>query len=704
MSSSTNSPSKHTKRTDRTRRNLVIKILAVTAFFLASISVFGVIHIANIAKNLPDPQQSGNWQMQESTKLYDRTGTILLYEVNAEGKRTVIPYDQIPLYAKQATVDIEDRGFYEHSAIDIKGIIRALITNLIHGEITQGASTITQQLAKNAFLTPERTYTRKINEIILAFWIERYYSKDEILNLYLNQISYGAGASGIEAAAQTYFGKSAKNMTLLESATLAAIVQLPSYYSPWGSHRDDLIKRKDRVLEEMYSAGHITKKERDINLTISPKFLTQTIGSIKAPHFSMAVRDYLLNKYGEDIINRGGLKVITTLDYDLQQIAERAVKDGATRNAELYKGHNASLVAEDPKTGQILALVGSADYFDETIDGNFNVAIQGLRQPGSSIKPFVYMTAFQKGYTPETVLFDVSTEFDTSGTASYRPENYDHSYRGPINLRDSLAQSINVTAVKTLYLAGINDTIQNAFNFGLTTLTDPNRYGLSFVLGGGEIRLIDMVGAYSVLSQDGIKHKQSLILSVADDRGNNMEQYLDQSEQVIDSRYPKIINDILSDSDARRLLFESSFNLTVFPDRDVALKTGTTNDYRDAWVFGYTPSLVVGVWAGNNNNTPMQRSGGSILAAVPIWNAFMQDVLPRYPLETFTRPESSFVAKPMFDGNYISNGEVHSILHYVDRADPTGPIPGNPAQDPQYALWEAPVRAWSIQTNKVTSP
>lgn len=687
-------PEKHTRDE---RRALIIKITSITLVLFVAVGIFSVIQVARIAKNLPDPQKSGNWQMLESTKLYDRTGKVLLYEVNSQGKRTVIPYDQIPDHAKKATISIEDSGFYEHSAIDIKGIFRAFFVNIIRGGISQGASTITQQLAKNTFLTPERTYSRKIKEIILAFWIERYYDKDQILNLYLNQIPYGAGANGIEAAAQTYFGKQAKDLTLLESSTLAAMVQIPSYYSPWGSHKAELIKRKDRVLDEMYSAGYITKKQRDDNLKISPRFLEQNIGSIKAPHFSMAVRDYLIDKYGEDVVNKGGLKVITTLDYDLQQIAERSVKEGAARNAELYKGHNASLVAEDPKTGQILALVGSADYFSKTIDGNFNVATQGLRQPGSSIKPFAYMTAFQKGYTPNTILFDLSTEFDTSGTASYRPENYDHSYRGPISLRNSLAQSINVTAVKTLYLAGINDTIKNAYDFGLTTLTDPKRYGLSFVLGGGEVRLIDMVGGYSVFSQDGLKHQQALVLSVEDDKGSTLEKYLDRSSQVIEPQYPRLINDILSDQDARRPLFESSFDLTVFPDRDVALKTGTTNDYRDAWVLGYTPSLVVGVWAGNNDNTPMQRSGGSILAAVPIWSSFMNEALAKFPIETFTKPENVSVAKPMLDGNYMSNGEIHTILHYVDRSNPTGPIPGDPAQDPQYRLWEAPVRAWVSQ-------
>jgi 1A family penicillin-binding protein len=598
---------------------------------------------------------------------------------------------------RKATIAIEDSGFYNHSAIDIKGMFRALFVNIIRGGISQGASTITQQLAKNAFLTPERTFSRKINEIILAFWIERYYTKDQILNLYLNQISYGAGANGIEAAAQTYFGKSAKDLTILESATLAGMAQIPSYYSPWGTHKAEMLKRKDLVLENMYSDGYITKQQRDSNLKISPHFLEQNIGSIKAPHFSMTVRDYLINKYGEDVVNKGGLKVITTLDYDLQQSAEKAVSEGAANNTELYKGKNASLVAEDPKTGQILALVGSANYFDTANDGNFNVATQGLRQPGSSIKPFAYMTAFQKGYTPDTLLFDLSTEFDTSGTATYRPENYDHTYRGPISLRDSLAQSINVTAVKTLYLAGINDTVKNAYDFGLTTLTDPKRYGLSFVLGGGEVRLIDMVEGYSVFAQDGVKHQQSFVLSVEDDHNSILEKYLDRSSQIIDPQYPRLINDILSDGEARRPLFENSFNLTVFPDRQVALKTGTTNDYRDAWVMGYTPSLVVGVWAGNNDSTPMQRSGGSILAAVPIWNAFMTEALTKFPTETFTKPEAVSVSKPMFDGQYNINGEIHSILHYVDRSNPTGPAPENPTQDPQYNLWEGPVRIWASQ-------
>ena len=678
------------------KKALYIKAGLVIFAILIAASIFAVVQIAAIAKDLPDPQKSGNWRMTQSTKLYDRTGTILLYEINSSGKRTVVPYDQIPDTTKKATIAIEDQDFYTHSAIDIKGIFRSFTVNILRGGFSQGGSTITQQLAKNAFLSREKTITRKVKEIILAFWIEKYYSKDQILNLYLNQIPYGAGANGIEAASQTYFGKSARDLSLNESATLAALLQIPSYYSPWGPHKDDLLKRKDLTLENMNKLGYITKDQLDANLHISPHFLAQSLGSIKAPHFVMSVRDYLINKYGEDTVDSGGLQVITTLDYGMQQIAEQVVRDGAARNAELYKGNNAALVAEDPKTGQILALVGSADYFNQAIEGNFNVASQGLRQPGSSFKPFAYMTAFQKGYPSDTILFDLPTEFDT-GSGSYKPENYDHQFRGPISLRNSLAQSINVTAVKTLYLAGIDDTIKNATTFGITTLGDPKRYGLSLVLGGGEVKLVDMVGAYSVFAQDGVKHQQVSVLSVKDESGSILEQYSDHSEQVIDAQYPRMINDILSDSEARRPLFQNSFDQTVFPDRQVALKTGTTNDYRDAWVMGYTPSLVVGVWAGNHHQEPMQKSAGSILAAVPIWHDFMTQALPSMPAETFTKPEPVTSQKPMLNGQYNTGGEIHTILYYVDRSNPTGSAPSNPSQDPQFNQWEGPVRAWAIQ-------
>lgn len=687
-----------------------LKISVIVILILAALGAATFYESAQLAKNLPDPQQLSGWQMTQSTKIYDRTGQTLLYEINNSGKRTVISFAQIPDYVKKATLAIEDHEFYTHSALDWKSILRAIITNISTGELSQGASTITQQLARNAFLSFEKTFTRKLKEAILSYWIEKYYSKDKIFELYLNQISYGAGSYGIESASQTYFGKSAENLTLLESATLAAIPKSPSYYSPWGTHVNELMQRKNNILDQMFQLGFIDQEEKDRNQKLTPNFTEKNLGSIKAPHFVMMVKDYLLEKYGDELVNKSGLKVITTLDWDLQQIAEKVVKEGAEKNKELYKGTNAALVSQDPKTGQILALVGSADYFDTANEGNFNVAAQGLRQPGSSIKPFIYITAFKEGYSPDVVVFDLPTEFSTNQICPitninysddnddcYHPQNFDHQFRGPINLRNALAQSINIPAVKMLYLVGINNVIQTAQNFGLTTLTDPSRYGLSLVLGGGEIKLVDMVEGYSVFSQDGIKHDQNIILEVSDYNGNSFEKYLDRATQVIEPQYAKLVNDVLSDSEARKPLYSGSFNLTVFDDRDVALKTGTTNDYKDAWTFGYTPYLVTGVWAGNNHQESMQKNAGSILAALPIWNAFMSQALNRFPNESFNKPDPIVETKPMFNGQFLTNGQIHDILFYVDKNNPLGPVPQSPANDSQFNNWELPTQIWAQQ-------
>ncbi|OGM90262.1 hypothetical protein A3J77_00185 [Candidatus Wolfebacteria bacterium RBG_13_41_7] len=661
-----------------------------------------------MAQELPNPEEFIDGQIIQSTKIYDRTGEVLLYEVHGDQKRTVISFNETPQYAREATLAIEDQNFYQHAAMDWKGTLRALITNIATGEMSQGGSTITQQLARNTFLTAEKTIQRKIKELILANWIEEKYSKDKILELYLNQIPYGTNAYGIEAASQTYFNKPAKDLSLAESATLAAMIQAPSYYSPWGTHTDELINRRNYVLEQMYKLGFIDEQERESAQKTKLNFASQNIGTIKAPHFVMMVKGYLGQKYGEDIMEKGGLKVITTLDWGLQQLAEAVVEKGASRNTDLYQGKNAALVAQDPKTGQILALVGSKDYFNKDIDGNFNVAVQGLRQPGSSFKPFAYVTAFEKGYSPNTIVFDLPTEFSSytnicplvnvnyndENPLCFHPQNFDGDFRGPVNLRNSLAQSINIASVKVLYLAGLNDTIKTAQNFGISTLTDPGRYGLSLVLGGGEVKLIDMVGAYSIFSQEGIKHNQSIILAVDSAKGDVLEKYLDQAARVIDQQYPKIVNNILSDNEARAGLFQTSLSLTIFPGRDVALKTGTTNDYKDAWTLGYTPSLVVGVWAGNSDNTPMQKHAGSILAAVPIWSEFMNTVLQNYPMEFFNKPEEIVENKPVMNGEYIIDGQVHNILYYVGRDDPTGPQPLDPGSDSQFLNWELPVKNW----------
>ena len=699
-----------------------LKIGIIILLILLGFIIFALSELSKIAKELPDPKQLlDSHQIKQSSKIYDRTGEVLLYEIYNEEKRTIIPFEEMPDYIKKATISIEDKNFYNHIAFDWRAILRAFKTNILEGRVAQGGSTITQQLAKNTFLTPERTIKRKIKELILSYWIEKKYSKDEILALYLNTIPYGSNAYGIESASQIYFNKPAKELSLAETALIASLPQAPTYYSPWGFHTNELMQRKNYVLKQMFDLGFIDDEEfeRAKNFTFS--FADQNIGSIKAPHFVMMVREYLANKYGEDFIKKGGLKITTTLDYDLQKIAERAVSEGAKRNEELYKGKNASLVAQNPKNGEILSLVGSRDYFDKKNEGNFNVAVQGLRQPGSAFKPFAYIAAFKKGISPDTIIFDLPTEFAANNpqcplivnfnnhqTECYHPENYDKIFRGPVNLRNSLAQSLNIPAVKTLYIAGIDNVIKIARDFGISTLTDSSRYGLSLVLGGGEIKLIDIVGAYSVFSQDGVKHNQKIIVKIENNQGELIESSSDYAVQVIEPQYAQMINDILSDEEARKPLYSGSFGLTIFQDKQVAMKTGTTDDYRDAWTIGYSPNLTVGVWAGNNHQEPMQKQAGSILAALPIWNAFMKEALDKFPNETFTKLSELIIGeeeiknegKPMLNGNYFgSDGIIHNILYYIDKNDPLGQIPQNPGNDSQYMNWEIPVQIW-LQTLK----
>ncbi len=664
--------------------------------------------VAKIAKELPDPKQFiVGRQISQSTKIYDRSGEVLLYEIYDKEKRTVVPFEEIPDYVKYATVAIEDKNFYNHPAFDWRAMIRALTINLLKGRVVQGGSTITQQLAKNAYLTPERTFKRKIKELILSYWIERYYSKDEILNLYLNQISYGSNAYGIEAAGQIYFAKPAKGLTLAEAALLAGLPKAPTYYSPWGTHTDELMERKNYVLEQMFNSGFIDQEELERAKNYKFQFVSQNIGTIRAPHFVMMVRDYLINKYGEDFIKRGGLKITTTLDWKFQEAAEKIVKEGAERNEKLYKGKNAAMVAQDPKTGQILAMVGSRDYFDIQNEGNFNVAAQGLRQPGSAFKPFAYLAAFKKGYGPETIVFDAPTEFvpnnqkcpalvnfSNQEKECYHPENFDKKYRGPISFRDALPQSINVVAVKALYLAGVEETVKIAGDLGITTLENPWRYGLSLVLGGGEVKLTDLINAYATISQNGIKHNQKIIVKIEDLSGQIIESSSDQAVQAIEPQYAQLLNDVLSDEGARRNFYQNS-DLINFGDRQVALKTGTSDDYRDAWTIGYTPYLTVGVWAGNNNQQSMAR-GTSLSAALPILSAFMKEVFVNFPAETFNNPTIEEKSeKTMLDGEYKNqNGEIHNILYYTDKNNPLGPEPLNPADDHQFNNWETAVQNW----------
>lgn len=712
----------------KTKRKKVVffskKRLTIGASLILAVLVFSavavVIYVFVLIRQLPPLEQFSTRKVSQSTKIYDRTGEVLLYEIFGEEKRTIIPFESVPNSVKWATLAAEDANFYNQPAFNLKSIIRAFLINLKEGRIAQGGSTITQQLVKNVFLTSEKTITRKIKELVLAVELESRYTKDEIFSAYLNQIPYGSNAYGVEAAAQTYFDKPANELLLAESAALASLPRAPSYYSPWGERLNELIDRKDHVLDRVHELGHITAEERDDAKGVDIKFAPPSLGTIKAPHFSLATKSYLLERYGEEMVSNGGLRVVTTLDWELQEIAEEVIAEGAKRNEELYEGKNASLVVQDPKTGQILAMVGSRDYFDEEIEGNFNVATQGLRQPGSALKPFVYLTAFEKGFPPGTVIFDVPTEFvagdpdcpavitpaSKENEDCFNPENFDGIFRGPTPLEEGLAQSINVPSVKVLYLAGFDDVLKTLSDFGVSTLKERWRYGLSLVLGGGEVRLVELVNAYATLAEEGVHHKQIFILEAEDANGNVLERYKDKARRVFNREPVRLVNQILSDKGLRSGLFQSSLGLTVFPDREVALKTGTTDDYRDAWAIGYSPSLVVGVWAGNNDNAPMHERGSSILAAVPIWSEFLNKVFEAkdYPTEIFTRPAPRpKTNKPTLNGEAIfvpiiegrAYPQLHSLLYWADRADPLGPVPENPAKTSQFFNWETAVAEWA---------
>ncbi len=693
--------------------------------------------------SIPDFQSFESRKVAQSTKIYDSSGKILLYDIHQNTRRTVVPFENISRNIKNATVAIEDSDFYHNYGISLTGIIRSILVNLGSGQLRQGGSTITQQLIKQTLLTSEKSFTRKFKEIILALKLERIYSKEEILNLYLNEIPYGGSNYGVEAASQSFFGKSAKDLSLAEAAYLAALPKAPSYYSPYGSHRKELDQRKDLVLQRMFDLGFISKDEIEQAKKENVIFADSAEQNIKAPHFVMFIKSYLEEKYGKDMVEEGGLKVTTTLDWDLQQKAEEIVKQYAADNVKKYNAYNAGLIAVDPKTGKIMVMVGSKDYFSKPepdgcapgknclFEGNFNVTTAS-RQPGSSFKPFVYATAFKKGFTPDTILFDLQTEFNSScnpdgtpkeGTKQeecYRPENYDNIFRGPVILRNALAQSINIPSVKVLYLAGVNNSIQTAQSMGITTLSDPSRYGLTLVLGGGETNLLEMTGAYSVFANDGIRNPVTGILKVEDSHGEVLEEFTPQSKEVLDSNVSRQITDILSDNEARTPAFGAQ-SFLYFPGRDVAVKTGTTNDYRDAWVIGYTPNFSLGVWVGNNDNTPMEKKVAGFIAA-PMWNTFFQKVLQKLPEEKFIKPApipsdikpvlrgewkggntylidsiskkraTEFTPKELIEEKVLT--QVHSILYWVKKDSPLGPSPEDPNLDPQFSLWEKPIRDW----------
>lgn len=676
-------------------------------FFLFVLS--NVIWAINVS--IPAFGQLQNHHIEDSTKIYDRSGKILLYDTEGSMRRSKVSLGDISPYVIKATIATEDDSFYEHIGVRPISILRAIITNIGSASFGQGGSTITQQVAKNTLLTADKSIIRKIKEWVIALRIERYYSKNEILETYLNETPYGGTIYGVEEASEAYFNKTAKDLTLSESVYLASLPKAPTYLSPWGKNFSLLKNRHDLVLSKMLKEGVISNAEHENAMQEKNVFANKGTENIKAPHFVFYVLSELEKKYGTEKVYDGGLQIITTLDINLQKESEKIIREGAIKNEKNFNASNASLVAIDPRSGQVLAMVGSRNFFDNSIDGQVNVAT-ALRQPGSTFKPFAYATAFKKGYTPNTMLFDLKTQFSTacapwnfsSEYPCYSPGNYDEKYRGPMSMRNALAQSINVVGVKTLYLAGIDETLNTAESLGITTLKDRKRYGLSLVLGGGEVTLLEITGAYGVFANDGIKYATTPILSVRTRSGETLESYKGNGEQVIDKEVARTINDVLSDNKARTPAFGADSPLN-FNGIMVADKTGTTNDYRDVWVIGYTPNIVVGTWAGNNNNTPMEKKVASFILA-PIWHQAMEKAIARFPSENFPKPAENLATLPAtLAGEWDPNPLVgiHEILFWVNKDKPqTQPSIGS-FSDPQFAQWEFPVSMWVDELANVTN-
>ncbi|KKS70963.1 MAG: hypothetical protein UV42_C0039G0001, partial [Candidatus Magasanikbacteria bacterium GW2011_GWE2_42_7] len=691
------------------------KILLVL-FVLGLIGAVGLVVWAS--KDLPDPNKLSDRQIAQSTKIYDRTGEHILYEVFEDQKRTLITLEELPDYLVQGVIATEDTKFYEHHGIRPLSIVRAVVYGLLPGRRVEGTSTLTQQLVKNAILTSERRYSRKLKEFILSIRLEQVYTKDQILQIYFNEIPYGSTNYGVESAAQSYFGKSASDLTLAEAATLAGLPQQPSRFL---NDLDRLKERRNFVLRRMSEEGYITEAEKSV-AQAEPLNLDVSYSNIDAPHFVLYVKEKLVEDYGEQLVDTGGLKVITSLDWEKQQIAEQVIEDVGTPKLEEAGANNTSLVAMDPKTGHILAMVGSKDYYDDSIKGQFNVATLGKRQPGSSFKPIIYAAAFEKGYTPNTILYDVVTNFASAGN-SYTPKNYDLSEHGPVTMRQALQGSLNIPAVKTLYLVGEKKGVDFAERLGYTTLGEGD-FGLSLVLGGGEVRLLDHVGAYATFANDGVRHTPVSILKIEDNKGEILYEWKqDKGEKVLEKNITDTLSNVLSDDAARAYTFGAGGVLTL-PGRPVAAKTGTTNGYVDAWAIGYTPSLVAGVWAGNTDNTAMKRGYGGSIVAAPIWNAFMKQSLEGSSVESFAGAPEIKTDKPVLNGStgggitlkvdeitgkiatsstpeqYIVERtyiQPHSILHYVIKDDPQGSTPEDPAADPQYNIWEQAIQDWIVR-------
>ncbi len=614
-----------------------------------------------VLKDLPSPSSLKERKFPVSTKIYDRNG-ILLFTFFKEQKRTPVSLKDIPPQVKLATIAIEDAEFYSHPGFSIKGITRAIIRNLRRGELS-GGSTITQQLVKNTLLTPEKTISRKIKEIILAIQVELSFSKDEILEMYLNEVSYGGTAYGIQEAARTYFDKDVNELTLAEAALLAGLPKSPTKYSPFGQNPESAKERQKEVLRRMYENGFITEEQRRKAESETLKFAPKTV-PIKAPHFVFFVKEELEKKYGPEVVEMGGLEVITTLDLRIQSLTEEVLKEELNKLKNLNV-KNGGVIVLNPKTGQILAMVGSKDFFDTSIDGNVNVTTSP-RQPGSSIKVVNYAYALSHGFTPATIIPDTPVTFYVEGQPPYTPRNYEGGFRGNLTLRNALAESRNIPAVRVLATYGVKNMVEMGKKMGITTWEDPKNYGLSLTLGGGEVKLIDLATVYATIANYGKRPEIRSIIKISNYKGKVLEEFNCKEdnpplvaetlatssgfknilgdkndcggEQVIDPRVSFLITDILKDNQARAPAFGAN-SLLVIPDhKEVAVKTGTSNELRDNLAIGYTQNYVVAVWVGNNDNSPMARIASGVTGATPIFNKIMTMLLKDSPSQDWPIP------------------------------------------------------------------
>lgn len=628
--------------------------------FLCLIAIF----IFLLFKDVPNPAKLVKTPAPQSTKILDRNNK-LLYEVFSDYRRTPIKSSEIPDFVKQATIAIEDKNFYKHNGLDSLAIARAAF-NTLRGKRLEGGSTITQQLVKNSILQDSRrTLTRKIKEAVLAIATEFTYTKDEILELYLNHAPYGGTVYGIETAAQTYFSKSAKDLNLPESALLAGLPQSPTRYSPFGAKPELAINRQHEVLRRMFEDGYITKEQLEEAKATKLSFSKKNV-VINAPHFSLMVRDQLVQKYGEELVNLGGLKVTTTLDLDLQNYFQASLSAELKKISKLKISNGAALVTK-PNTGEIISLIGSKDYYDDDIDGQVNITTS-LRQPGSSIKPLNYATGLLLGWPTSLTYLDIPTCFNVAGQASYCPKNYDGTFKGPVSMRQSLANSLNIPAVKQLALNGLDSFIATASAMGISSWKDSSKFGLSLTLGGGEVTMFDLAKSFSTFANQGVSVPLVSILKVETYNGEVLESYDTENMASLVSVLPEdwqtfwennqlktatqssepittlpkevtfIISDILSDNNARSATFGPNSFLNI-PGQTVSVKTGTTNDLKDNWTIGYTPDFLAVTWVGNNDNTSMSYVASGVTGASPIWNSIMKKLLTGVKNKPLVKPD-----------------------------------------------------------------